>query len=212
MRARSPYAGGVRARFLDAFFGGLALPASNPRLQWTRMRAPLSRQPLGAIRPRYVAAWVLVTAFALPAAVKPCSCLGGDEPVDQLLKRSTAVFWGRVVEILPDPNPIASLDSPAGTRTRDRVRFDVGTSWKEIKNADIWVREGNQPTACGFPFHEGGVYLVFADTDTDGELVVWQCSGTHEWPTCGTLDQLTRVTRPRRFAGHPKGLKGNVCA
>lgn len=150
------------------------------------------------------AALVLI-ALAVPASARPCSCLGGDEPVDQLLKSSAAVFWGRVVAIEPDTDP---LPGESGTsRIRDRVRFDVGAAWKGVTAADTWVREASQPTACGFPFTEGEIYLVFASGDLDGELVVWQCSGTRPWPTRGTLEELDHASPPRRFEGHPRSEK-----
>jgi hypothetical protein len=189
-------------------------PLANMRVQRTRVllpavarRSPLTRRPLGAVMGRPLKLALLIATLGLARSVEACDCTGGNEPLDQLLKASTAVFWGRVVEIAPDSNPVATSDGSGFQRSRDRVHFDVGTSWKGIKSPDIWVREGNQPTACGFPFQQDAIYLVFAVDDIGGELAVWQCSGTRVWPNQGTLDQLDRATRPRRFRGHPRSLK-----
>lgn len=83
-----------------------------------------------------------------------CKCIDPKSvPVDEALKRSTAVFVGEVVSIENEP-------------TLFNVKFDVLASYKGIlEKAYIIVKTAKDHQACGYPFKAGERYIVFTYGD-----------------------------------------------
>ncbi|MCX7959138.1 MAG: DUF4476 domain-containing protein [Deltaproteobacteria bacterium] len=94
-----------------------------------------------------------------------CKCIDpGSIPIDETIKKSSAVFIGEVV----------SIESEA---THLRVKFDVLASYKGIKEKSyIVVKTAKTDEACGYPFKAGERYLVF--TYGDDAFYTGLCSRT----------------------------------
>ncbi|MSP38156.1 MAG: hypothetical protein EXR70_06665 [Deltaproteobacteria bacterium] len=102
---------------------------------------------------------IVVGALALLLVAAPsaqaCSCAAPAHPAEAL-KRSTAVFSGRVVAI---DRPF--LDRLGVTNSGShRVKFEIRQRWKgaPAKNAEVVTRLSGE--ACGFPFAPEQEYLV----------------------------------------------------
>ncbi len=118
---------------------------------------------------------VLVSAMAVGFLDQPasaCSC-AELEPVPEALSAATAVFAGRVLALRLEEVP----DPVLGTAEEAVVTLEVSKAWKGIDAASVEVRTSWTCCLCGFGFHLGEEYLVFATTIED-KLLVSACSHT----------------------------------
>lgn len=101
-----------------------------------------------------------------------CSCV---EPgsVKEELGRSSAVFSGKVIEIV-DENENNLVQSSADPIA---VVFEVEESWKGIHQTEVIVYTERSSASCGYEFSLNNEYLVYA-RENDGKFKVSICSRT----------------------------------
>jgi hypothetical protein len=121
---------------------------------------------------------VLLVAFAgLYGAreAEACSCMAPGAACEDYWKAS-AVFLGRVQSISP-AGSIRSRSAPA----RRRVTFTVIEAFSGVRKGTLEVTTGSGGGDCGYPFREGGEYVVYANGDAPGgPLSASVCSRTRE--------------------------------
>ena len=131
-----------------------------------------------------LAFWLLQTAKA-----QGCSC-SAPANAAEALKKSTAVFRGRVTKI-----STPSLDWIGLTRTgAHRVKFEVLKQWKGPSSDTAVVVTRLSGEGCGFPFEEQKEYLVFVVAEQK-HVQTGICTGTKPIADAEQemqeLDQLT---------------------
>lgn len=120
-----------------------------------------------AIR-RIVQSALLGTAalFSSVAAADACSCISFDSPAACEMYRDVAVaFVGRAVAVPPNG---------AG----GRVRFRVSQAMKGVIGSEVDVLNDDSGVGCGYQFHQGEDYVVFAARNPGGNIVIAPCSDT----------------------------------
>ncbi len=131
--------------------------------------------------------FVLAAFLLSPAFSHACTCIGPN-PVCSAYWQSPIIFRGRVLERIhtldKPPQSVKNLDGTTSTLIgpgRYRVRFQVLETLRgEPHQQEITVLTNDQETACGFPFKDGGEYLVFTFPDqATGELSASKCTHTH---------------------------------
>jgi hypothetical protein len=115
---------------------------------------------------------IVVAAVAAVELAQACTC-SAPATTAEALKRSSAVFRGRVTEV---SRPF--LDRIGLTRSGShRVKFEILKQWKgaPAKSAVVITRLTGE--ACGFPFEEKKEYLVYVVTEP-GDIQTGICTGT----------------------------------
>lgn len=113
----------------------------------------------------------LIVIGAFPAITSACKCAGVPSAENEL-KRSKVVFSGKVIEI---------KDKKVNGYILKSVRFEVMNTWKGIEESQIIITTGQGGGDCGFAFHTGEEYLVYAsESDMYGEksLITGICDRT----------------------------------
>lgn len=108
----------------------------------------------------------------IPDTSYACSCVPPDSVTEEL-ERHTAVFSGKVVEMV-DENKFSLIQSSADLIA---VTFEVEQSWKGINQPEVVVQTERNSASCGYEFNIHNDYLVYAN-EVDGELRVSLCSRT----------------------------------
>ena len=116
--------------------------------------------------------YVLVFCFVQTEVARACSC-SAPATTAEALKRSTAVFRGRVVKI-----SVPSLDWIGLTRTgAHRVKFEILKQWKGPAAETTVVVTRLTGEGCGFPFEEQKEYLVYV-VEEQKHIQSGICTGT----------------------------------
>jgi hypothetical protein len=124
-------------------------------------------------------ATALFVAMAFQVMTEParaCSCMSSG-PACQAYWKTDAVFDATVRSIRPldSSQPLPQL----GLNFVERiVQVDVRQRWKGVETGLLEITTGPEGGGCGFPFREGGRYLVFARRGADGRLQASLCSAT----------------------------------
>lgn len=137
-------------------------------------------------RRRMVMAWIgtfAVLALAAPAAA--CDCLPPGAPGEEL-QQADAVFTGRVVGIRRAGGPNSH---------QLRVDLTVRRSWKGVAVEQMSVITENSGAACGFDFHSGTEYLVYALWNRE--------SGDFECSLCSRTAPVSRAQEDLHAFGAP---------
>ena len=110
-----------------------------------------------------------------PGQVHACLCVGPGTLSGEL-EKSSAVFAGKVISRHPY-NLKAALASPVDHTT---VGFEVSAVWKGTVHEEMYITTAPSAGACGFFFHEGEEYIVFAHRSAyaEGGYNVGICSLT----------------------------------
>ncbi len=121
-------------------------------------------------------------------SAKACSC-SAPATTAEALRRSTAVFRGRVVKI-----SVPTLDWIGLTRTgAHRVKFEILKQWKGPTAATTVVVSRLTGEGCGFPFEEQKEYLVYVVAERK-HIQSGICTGTKSIADAGAemekLDEL----------------------
>jgi hypothetical protein len=153
-----------------------------------------------------VLAWLVaaLVAFA-PRGATACSCMLNG-PACQAYWKTTAVFDATVLSITPlDP----AEQRPGLTLARgDKiVKLDVRQSWKGVAPGPLEIMTGPEGGGCGYPFREGGRYLVFAFGNAySNRLQASICSLTQEFNGSGDAAAfLASLNTPARDGGRVFG-------
>jgi hypothetical protein len=123
----------------------------------------------------FLGVFVVMTTGFSPAHA--CSCFGLS--AEQAFQRSDVVFTGTVTTITPPP-----AGSVRSTASPEKVTFrvlNVSKGAASSPNGTIVVTTAVSDVSCGYPFQNGGQYLVFAryGSDASGQsLQTDLCSGT----------------------------------
>ena len=119
---------------------------------------------------------LLVLALAVLAiSVKPapaCTCAAPAGPAEGL-KKSSAVFRGRVIEITRPFWDRVGLTNSGG----HRIGFAVTKQWKGKASNYVEVSTRLSGEACGFPFALNKEYLVYM-VEEPKDLQTGICTGT----------------------------------
>lgn len=126
-----------------------------------------------------------------PTTSYACSCLEPG-PVIEELERSSAVFSGKVIEMV-DKNKNKLIRSSADPIA---VKFEVAEIWKGKSQTEIIVYTERDSASCGFEFDLDKEYLVYAN-EVEGELKVSLCSRTKLLSAAGTdIQELGKGEKP----------------
>ncbi len=107
---------------------------------------------------RLVVVGVLVVGSlaTFPAQTSACSCGGPPSPADEF-NWAGSVFRG-----------IATSIDDGDLNREIRVKFAVLSVWKGEIAEELTVITGHGGGDCGYRFHEGVEYIVYADRETNG--------------------------------------------
>lgn len=136
---------------------------------------------------------VALLALAPASIALACSCMRSTPA--EALDRSTAVFEGRVLEVMPfeerrdvtleggclDDACRESLSETTESVevTGFAVRFSVTRRWKGVDTEEVVVRTARDSAACGFAFEVGQDYVVYASAEDEaGTLSTGLCDRT----------------------------------
>ena len=144
---------------------------------------------------------LLAGLLSLPRPLESCSCMEAPEP-GVALAEASAVFLG-IARVVHPPAMIRVADD-AYRRGPVVVEFDVLSSWKGPDRDHIVVRTGAGGGDCGYRFHEGVSYLVYAygKKDTIGTSI---CSRTR--PGRSAQSDLTALGTASRDSRQGKRIE-----
>ena len=124
---------------------------------------------------KFIVSFMITFSFVfnyLPNTSHACSCIESGT-VKEELTRSSAVFSGKVIEIV-DKNKNSSIQSSADPIA---VVFEVEESWKGMDQTQVVVYTERSSASCGYEFILNNEYLVYVHENT-GNLNVSICSRT----------------------------------
>jgi hypothetical protein len=110
-----------------------------------------------------VLVYLILSSFLLAKALT-CRCMAVS--VEDNLKQSDAVFFGKVVRVTPHRNDVDIV-----------VKFDVNDVWKGDRINT--VRTSKDDRMCGVGFKQGREYIVFA-SKVEGGYYTSICDRTQE--------------------------------
>lgn len=111
-----------------------------------------------------VFALLTLAALAAPLDALACSCLQS-QPVPDAVDDATRVFVGKVV----------ATENLEGFNRR--ITFQVSEHFKGSPVDTLELITARDGAMCGYPFHEGSTYVVYAYGE-DGQLGAGTCSRT----------------------------------
>jgi hypothetical protein len=132
-----------------------------------------------------------------------CDC-GDPGPPCKAFANTPVVFAGRVVKIA-----MISVKAPSGDFYEDRlIFFDVERSYRGSVGATAEVVTGSGGSDCGYDFHQGQHYLVYANPHPEsGKLYTGICQRTRPISEAGDdFDSLSKKDDP----SHGAGIEGTI--
>lgn len=140
-------------------------------------------------------------------ATLACSCAPPQNPSAEL-KRASAVFAGKVIEIKRQ-RPERGQKHPGDLFREVGVLFEVGKVWKGIDTDTVVVFTSAHSASCGYRFSIDKSYLIYAYANDDGKLETGICSRTK--PLDSAKDETKELDQETAKAGcsiaHDLGLK-----
>ena len=130
----------------------------------------------------------IATGFLILTTNSASACKCIQATPEQNLEKSSAVFSGRVVDVVK-PSP-AERQSPRRNEDPNflsgvKVTFKVSEVWKGDKKQRFVVSTSESSASCGYSFQEGEEYLVYASGE-EVKLQTGLCSGTKPLATART--------------------------
>jgi hypothetical protein len=137
----------------------------------------------------------MVLVVSSVVAVDPtqaCTC-SAPPSTTEALKRSAAVFRGRVTQISR-----LFLDRIGLTKTGShQVKFEILKQWKGSPTKSTVVITRLTGEACGFPFEENKEYLVYVVTEPK-DIQTGICTGTKNITEAEQeMEQLDKLLKSR---------------
>lgn len=116
--------------------------------------------------------FLIASLFSINTSIaSACSCVYPDPPQESL-KKSTAVFAGKVTNMdIPNGIVISSADPVI-------VNFDVSEIWKGPDYRTLIVTTARDGASCGYSFEQNEEYIVYAYGEED-ELITNICTRTN---------------------------------
>ena len=127
-----------------------------------------------------IAALFAVLAFAISADALACTC-APNPPVPEAVERSTRVFLGTVTAIERHDGLL------------QHVTFQVTEHFKGSRVPSVVIENHASGPMCGYPFQEGGRYIVYARGER-GALTTTSCSRTTMVVQPGSDLEVLRAT------------------
>lgn len=146
-----------------------------------------------------VLAWLVASLIAVaPRAATACSCRHSG-PACQAYWQTDAVFDATVLSLSP-LDPTEPLPRGQLAFADKIVKLDVRQSWKGVGTGPLEITTSGEESSCGFPFKQGGRYLIFAFRGgPGGRLQASICSATQEFTGRGAAaDFLASLSAPAR--------------
>lgn len=164
---------------------------------------------------KLIARMLAIAAFASLGfgEAQGCTCAFGGGPACQEAWRQgvDAVFLGRVEKIESSGGTVGSAPGAMSMTMMGsllRVTISVGEVYRGQSSQTIRVYTASSSAACGYSFHEGQKYLIYASADDKlGQLLVSLCSATK--PAEYAEEDLTYL-RSLPSLTPPSTLIGNV--
>lgn len=133
----------------------------------------------------------LIFISLFPRQASACDC-ARPESVNDELNRKTAVFSGKVIDLV-DENKFSYSQSSADPIN---VLFEVKESWKGIHTSQVIVSTARSGASCGYEFELNKEYLVYAYGDKE-QLETGFCERTELLSAAGEdLDILGKGKVP----------------
>ncbi|MGG1876149.1 hypothetical protein ABDI30_00945 [Paenibacillus cisolokensis] len=123
--------------------------------------------------PLLAVVWMLVGLYSeKPDEALACSCIG-PLPLSEAMTHKTAVFAGKVTDIVPpESKPVMSSAEPV------LVTLEVSRVWKGQVPPEVQLTTAMSSASCGYDgFHVGGEFLVMAHGE-EQPLQTGLCDGT----------------------------------
>jgi hypothetical protein len=148
-----------------------------------------------------------VAAFILldPSVGLACTC-GLPYPnrtlkqqVIEARKKSEAVFSGKVIEVIENPQVFYVI-----------VKFKVQRSWKQISTDEVTVFTGRGNGDCGYRFEVGESYLVYAYKYNESELGTNICQRTMK--LADAAEDLKVLGKGKLLGAEVSSVKSSPCA
>lgn len=125
-----------------------------------------------------------------------CSCVLNEAPpaeqVKKAYKEATAVFSGKVVEVVRDPDVFFV-----------KVKLRVEKSWKNKFTDEVTITTASNSAACGFNFEVGEKYLLYTRGERDN-LQTDICQRTSLLSKNGDIKFLDKIKKKRKTKSSPK--------
>lgn len=122
---------------------------------------------------------VCALAFVLVAsrAASACDCVMGSQRPCAQAWSAPVVFAGLATEVAQTKTEV-DVGGRREAWPAKLVRFNVEESFRGAQGATVEVRTGAGSSDCGYNFVAGQHYLVYANTNADGQLATSICSAT----------------------------------
>jgi 5-hydroxyisourate hydrolase-like protein (transthyretin family) len=150
--------------------------------------------------------------MAAPAILSACSCRDNG-PACEAAWKAKAVFAGTVIALTRDvmkPDSQRSVQVNGYLGTHAVIEVAEAFLGMEGRPRRIEVRTGMGGGDCGYPFERGQRYVVYADRETDGALVVSLCSRTAPVDRAGADLAYLRGLAKAPSSGYVVGLAGSA--
>jgi hypothetical protein len=138
-----------------------------------------------------------------PAAA--CSCVSDESTGAKLLAEYEAVFVGEVVLIRLVEHPGAKTERGYAVYQEQEIKFRVWKAWKGVSDSFVTLRTGGGGGDCGYTFHPGYRYVVFARSGEAGMLQTSICTRTVQ--EAGQGDLLMSMGPPSLVHEHNVGFE-----
>jgi len=140
---------------------------------------------------KYLLFVLVVVMFCSGGTAWACDCGKRDPQPCQLLSATDVVFVGTVLRI--DTDMFKEEESTGSPETVSRFHIDEKISGTTGPEIDLYPGLSND--GCGYPFIEGGQYVVFAFQGGKGQLYTTVCSGTRSIESAQALLVQLRAMR-----------------
>lgn len=147
----------------------------------------------------------LAVVGSRPAAA--CSCVVDESKGAELLAQYEAVFLGEavVIRLVEVPYPGTKAPRGFGVSQGQEIKFRVWKAWKGVSDSFVTLRTGQGGGDCGYDFHPGYRYIVFARRGEGGKLETDICTRTVQ--ESGQADLLGSMGPPSLVHEHDVGFE-----
>jgi hypothetical protein len=125
---------------------------------------------------KFVGMWICLALLLYSPKIIACECESFNESISSAIKRSSAIFAGKILKIE------AYEDKEESFTFKDYlVTFRVTKSWKKIQEKEVKIYTTPVGTSCGYPFNPNEEYLVYTYDGTYYPLETSICTRTRRF-------------------------------